>query len=132
VPRAIQRDRARGLLETLGLGALAGAKPRTLSGGERQRVALARALASEPRALLLDEPLAALDPCTRRDVRQTLGARLATLGLPVVCVTHDARDAAALAERIAVLEAGRIVQIGTLEELRAQPATAFVAEFLQQ
>src|SRR5262249_14667516 len=131
VPRAIARERAARLLEAFGLGQVGLHAPHTLSGGERQRVALARALANRPQALLLDEPLAALDASTRRDVRGELGARLSGLGLPVLGVTHDARDASALAERIAVLEAGRIVQVGTLDELRAHPASAFVKEFAE-
>jgi molybdate transport system ATP-binding protein len=92
-------------------------------------VALARALAIEPRALLLDEPLAALDVGARRAVRGFLAATLARLGLPAIVVTHDAADAVALGDRIAVLEAGRIVQTGTLADLRAAPASPFVAAF---
>ncbi len=116
------------LLERLGIGGLAKAKPAELSGGERQRVALARALAREPQILLLDEPMAALDPHTRGRVRTELRALLRELGLPAILVTHDFVDAAALADRIAVLVEGRIVQTGTAEELIASPSTPFVAE----
>jgi molybdate transport system ATP-binding protein len=127
--RAERRERARALLGDLEIVALADRAPATLSGGERQRVALARALAIEPRALLLDEPLAALDVGARRAVRGFLAATLARLGLPAIVVTHDAADAVALGDRIAVLEAGRIVQTGTLADLRAAPASPFVAAF---
>jgi molybdate transport system ATP-binding protein len=116
------------LLERLGIAELARAKPTELSGGERQRVALARALARDPKILLLDEPMAALDPHTRGRVRAELRVLLHELGLPSILVTHDFLDAAALADRIAVLVEGRIVQTGTAEELIAAPATPFVAE----
>ena len=101
------------LLERLGIGDLAKAKPTELSGGEQQRVALARALAHEPQILLLDEPMAALDPHTRGRVRAELRTLLHELGLPSILVTHDFLDASALADRIAVLVEGRIVQTGT-------------------
>ena len=123
------RARTRELLERFGLAPLARARPADLSGGERQRVALARALAREPRALLLDEPLAALDTQTRAALRAELGERLRDLGLPTLLVTHDYGDAAALADRIGVLVEGRIVQLGTAAELVAAPASPFVAEF---
>jgi molybdate transport system ATP-binding protein len=117
------------LLARFGLGSLADARPSELSGGERQRVALARALARRPRVLLLDEPLAALDAQTRAGVRGELREHLRTLRLPTVIVTHDYADAAALADRIAVMVAGRIVQVGTPAELIAAPAGTFVADF---
>lgn len=100
-----------------------------LSGGERQRVALARALASNPRALLLDEPLAALDVTTRRSVRAFLAQRLRALRIPALVVTHDPDDAAALEAPVAILEAGRITQQGTMLELAKTPATGFVRDF---
>jgi molybdate transport system ATP-binding protein len=117
------------LIDRFGLGGLAQARPDSLSGGERQRVALARALARDPRALLLDEPLAALDAQTRAAVRGELREHLRTFRLPTVIVTHDYADAAALADRIAVMVAGRIVQVGTPAELIAAPAGTFVADF---
>jgi molybdate transport system ATP-binding protein len=123
------RARADELLERLGIGHLAGARPGALSGGERQRVALARALARDPGVLLLDEPLAALDAHTRGRVRADLREQLRGLGLPTVLVTHDYEDAAALANRVGVLAEGRLVQVGTPMELLADPATPFVAEF---
>jgi molybdate transport system ATP-binding protein len=118
------------VLDELGLAALAERRPHTLSGGEKQRVALARALAASPRALLLDEPLAALDVHSRREVRAFLAAFLGRTGLPAVVVSHDADDARLLGQRIAVLENGRITQLGTWDELTAQPASPFVARFV--
>lgn len=121
-----------GPLKDLGLEPLRARKPATLSGGEKQRVALARALAVSPRALLLDEPLAALDVQSRRTVRAFLAGWLKQLGLPTLVVTHDPQDAKALGGDIAVLEAGRIVQRGTFEALAANPATPFVAELTEK
>jgi len=126
--RSEHRERARALLARFDAERLAERKPRALSGGEQQRVALARALAADPRALLLDEPLAALDARARRELRAALAADLARLALPALIVTHDPADAVALAPRIAVLEAGRIVQEGPIEALRSAPATPFVAD----
>jgi molybdate transport system ATP-binding protein len=105
------------------------AKPAELSGGERQRVALARALARQPRVLLLDEPLGALDPHTRGKVRAELHDLLQELGLPTLLVTHDFEDAAALADRIGVLVDGKLRQLGAPEELLGSPADPFVATF---
>ncbi len=130
MPRGPGRlGRAFALLESLEVAHLASRRTAALSGGERQRVALARALAAEPKALLLDEPLAALDVGARRQVRDFLAARLRALALPALVITHDAGDACALADRIAVLESGALTQVGTPDELRAAPATAFVADF---
>jgi molybdate transport system ATP-binding protein len=120
------RERAFAILDELELRPLADRTPHTLSGGEKQRVALARALAAEPLALLLDEPLHALDVGARRDVRAFLRAYLERLELPTIIVTHDAKDAAVLGHRVAVLEAGRVSQLGTWAELCAAPATPFV------
>jgi molybdate transport system ATP-binding protein len=125
-----RRDRARALLERLGALEYADRRPRALSGGERQRVALARALATEPRALLFDEPFAALDAGAREEVRLSLRAWLAELGLPAMIVTHDRRDVEALGASVAVIEAGRVVQRGELAELDAWPATDYVARFV--
>jgi molybdate transport system ATP-binding protein len=112
-----------GLLRRFSLEHVAEALPARLSGGERQRVALARALARRPELLLLDEPLSALDPALRAELR----AELNTSGLPAIVVTHDFDDAVALAERVAVMVAGRIVQIGTPAEVVAAPCDPFVA-----
>jgi molybdate transport system ATP-binding protein len=118
---------ADGLLERFGIAHLARARPRELSGGERQRVALARALARRPKVLLLDEPMAALDPDTRSTVRAELHALLRELPLPTLLVTHDFEDAATLAESIGVLVEGRLRQLATPSDLVAAPADAFVA-----
>jgi molybdopterin-binding protein len=115
------------ILERLRIAQLARARPGEISGGERQRVALARALARGPRVLLLDEPMAALDPHTRAGVRAELRSLLRELALPTVLVTHDFEDAAVLSERVAVLEEGRLAQSGSPSELVAAPADAFVA-----
>jgi molybdate transport system ATP-binding protein len=117
------------LLERLGIdSAAATRKPPSLSGGERQRVALARALARDPAALLLDEPLAALDPRTRAHAARELKAILAGVAVPTLLVTHDFDEAAALGDEVAILDAGRIVQQGPASQLAAQPASAFVAD----
>jgi molybdate transport system ATP-binding protein len=129
VTRAERRRRALELLERFGVGALADARPRTLSGGERQRVALARALARAPSALLLDEPLSALDPRTRAHAGRELAAALRETGAPVILVTHDFTEAALLGDEVAVIDAGRIVQRGSAAELAAAPVSAFVADF---
>ncbi len=121
--------RADSLLWRLHIEHLAKAKPSELSGGERQRVALARALARQPRVLLLDEPMAALDPHTRGKVRAELHDLLRELGLPTLLVTHDFEDAAALADRVGVLVAGRLRQLGSPADLLGSPADPFVAEF---
>ncbi|HEY6961058.1 MAG TPA: ABC transporter ATP-binding protein [Gaiellaceae bacterium] len=118
--------RPRDLLERFRIAHLADAKPRALSGGEQQRVALARALARGPRALLLDEPLAALDAHTRADVRSELRALFRSLSLPSVVVTHDFEDAAAMADLVGVVVDGRLRQLAPPAELVARPADAFV------
>ena len=105
------------------------ARPSDLSGGERQRVALARALAREPDVLLLDEPLSALDAHTKAGVRAELHDVLRGLGIPVLLVTHDFEDAAALADRVGVIVAGELRQIGAPGDLVAQPSDSFVASF---
>jgi ABC-type sulfate/molybdate transport systems ATPase subunit len=116
----------RDLLERFGIAHLAAAKPAALSGGEQQRVALARALAREPRLLLLDEPLAALDAHTRASVRRELRELFRSLGLPALVVTHDFEDAAAIADVVGVVVEGRIRQLASPADLVARPADAFV------
>ncbi|MBS1870078.1 MAG: ABC transporter ATP-binding protein [Actinobacteria bacterium] len=126
--RRERRTAAIALLERFGMAALADARPATLSGGERQRVALARALAARPRALLLDEPLAALDARSAAAAGRELAVLLRELQVPAILVTHDFAEAALLGDAVAVLDAGRIVQRGSAAELAAAPASAFVAD----
>src|SRR5215207_10148521 len=125
--RAARRAEAIALLARFDVDALASARPRDLSGGERQRVALARALAREPEALLLDEPLSALDATTRAAAVQTIAETIRDSGAPALLVTHDFSEAAQLGDRVSVIDGGRIVQSGTAAELAAAPASAFVA-----
>ena len=105
-------------------------KPSALSGGQAQRVALARALASEPEMLLLDEPMAALDASTRVDVRRELRRHLRDFEGPTLLVTHDPLDALVLADDVVVLEAGRVSQAGTTDDVAKRPATAYVATLM--
>jgi molybdate transport system ATP-binding protein len=127
-PRAARRESALRALRDLDVAGLAGRRPHQLSGGEAQRVALARALANQPRALLLDEPLAALDVSVRRDVRRFLSQQLRAWGIPTVVVTHDRADAESLDGDIIVLEAGAVIQRGRLADLSAAPRSPFVRE----
>ena len=129
LPRGAARARATELLERFGLGARADARPAALSGGERQRVALARALAPRPRALLLDEPLSALDTRTRAAATREVAEVLRAAQVPSILVTHDFGEAALLADRVAVIDGGRVVQVGPAAELASAPANAFVADF---
>ncbi|HVH53481.1 MAG TPA: ABC transporter ATP-binding protein [Actinomycetota bacterium] len=124
------RSRAADLLARLGLAPRAGARPAELSGGEAQRVALARALIREPRLLLLDEPLAALDVRARTQVRALLRREL--IGFPGVrlLVTHDPVEAMSMADRMVLMEEGRVTQIGTPTEVRAAPRTSYAAELV--
>jgi thiamine transport system ATP-binding protein len=124
------RARAATALARVGLAGYEGRGVHELSGGEQQRVALARAVAPEPSLLMLDEPLGALDRALREQLVDELGALFRDIGLAVLLVTHDHDEAFALADRVAVLRAGRIEQIGTPQELWTRPATAFVADFL--
>jgi molybdate transport system ATP-binding protein len=126
--RRERHERALVLLAELGLAGLAAQRPQALSAGERQRVALARAMASEPKALLLDEPFAALDIGTRRKLRIFLREHLERLAIPSVVVSHDAEDARALGRHIAVIERGQVVQAGSWSELETAPASHFVRE----
>ncbi len=125
VPRREASARAQELLDRMGVGELAARRPRALSGGQAQRVAVARALAAEPRLLLLDEPLAALDvtaaPQVRSLLREVLGGRSALV------VTHDPLDALALADRVVVLEGGRVVESGPTRDVLARPRSEFAA-----
>lgn len=122
--------RADAALELVGLGHLAARFPHQLSGGQQQRVALARALVTEPRVLLLDEPLSALDAKVRVQLRDEIRRIQLRLGITTVFVTHDQEEALAVSDRIAVMDAGRIEQIGSPEELYLHPANAGVAAFV--
>jgi sulfate/thiosulfate transport system ATP-binding protein len=129
-PKEEIRRRALELLDLVKLSGLAGRRPAQLSGGQRQRVALARALAVEPRVLLLDEPFGALDAKVRRELRSWLRELHAQTGHTTIFVTHDQDEALELADRVAVLNGGRIEQIGTPDEIYDHPATAFVNSFI--
>ena len=129
--RAEIKRRVEELLSLVQLENLGGRYPSQLSGGQRQRVALARALAIEPRMLLLDEPFGALDARVRKDLRVWLKGLHSRLGLTTVFVTHDQEEALELGDLVAVMNDGRIEQIGTPDALRNRPATPFVAEFLE-
>ncbi len=118
------------LVDLTRLGGLEQKRPGELSGGQRQRVALARAVAVRPRVLLLDEPLAALDAKLKESLRDELAELLRRLHITAIHVTHDQQEAMAIADRMAVMSAGRIVQIGRGEDLYRAPAHPFVAEFL--
>ena len=124
------RSRVADLLDMMGLAGLGDRYPEQLSGGQRQRVALARALAIEPELLLLDEPFGALDAKVRKSLRVWLRDLHDRMGLTSIFVTHDQAEAMEMADRVAVLRAGRIEQADTPERLYAEPANAFVHEFL--
>jgi ABC-type Fe3+/spermidine/putrescine transport system ATPase subunit len=122
--------KARAALESVGLAGAGSRAIQSLSGGEQQRVALARALVIEPRALLLDEPLSNLDPTLRQAMRDDLRAMLRRVGVPALFVTHDQEDAFAIADRIALLRKGKLLQRGTPEELYNAPVSREVAAFI--
>jgi molybdate transport system ATP-binding protein len=124
------REEATAWLDRLGVAGVGGRKPRRLSGGEAQRVALARALATRPRLLVLDEPLAALDVTTRARLRTLLGEHLSAFAGGRLLVTHDPTDAFVLADRIAIVENGLIVQEGTVAQVRASPRSAYAADLV--
>ncbi len=130
VPKAEARRRAAAMLEVVRLGELAHRRPAQLSGGQQQRVALARALVNLPKALLLDEPLAALDLKLRHAMQVELKRIQREVGITFVFVTHDQTEALTMSDRIAVMSHGRIEQIGTPEEIYQRPATVFVAGFI--
>jgi spermidine/putrescine transport system ATP-binding protein len=124
------RGRVLDILRLVGLEGLESRKPRQLSGGQQQRVALARALVNKPRVLLLDEPLGALDLKLRKQMQLELKAIQHDVGITFVHVTHDQEEAMTMADRIAIMNAGKIEQLGTPSELYERPRTAFVASFL--
>ncbi len=129
VARRERRELAVELLDRFGMAARADSRPAGLSGGERQRVALARALARRPHALLLDEPLSALDSRTRAGAARELTGLMVEAKVPTLLVTHDFGEAAVLADRVAVIDGGRVVQTGTAAALAGAPTSAFVADF---
>ena len=126
------RDRVRTLLDLIQLDWIAERYPHQLSGGQRQRIALARALAVEPRVLLLDEPFGALDARVRQELRRWLRRLHDEVHVTSVFVTHDQEEALEVADRIVVTNHGRVVQVGTPDEVYDNPATPFVVEFLGQ
>ncbi len=130
IRRREARARARVLLSEAGIAQWASARPRELSGGQAQRVAIARALATEPKLLLLDEPLAALDVQARAETRRRLRTILASFRGARVLVTHDPLDALVLADRILILERGEVVQTGTPDEITSRPRSEYVAELV--
>ena len=130
VPKRERTSRVREMLELVGLDTYARRKPRQLSGGQAQRIALARALVNQPRVLLLDEPLGALDLKLRKSMQLELKRIQHEIGITFVHVTHDQEEAMTMADRIAVMNRGRIEQLGPPQELYERPATAFVAGFL--
>jgi molybdate transport system ATP-binding protein len=130
VDRTSARARADAALARVGLAEHADKRPRALSGGQAQRVALARALVTEPQLMLLDEPLSALDAGTRIEVRADLRRRLTEFAGATVVVTHDAVDAFVLADRLVVVEDGRVVQTGTPADVARRPVTAYVARLV--
>ncbi len=128
--RRPDRERVEAMLETVGLGGLGARHPHELSGGQQQRVALARALVVEPRAVLLDEPFSNLDAGLRERVRREAREILDAQGVTSVFVTHDQEEALSVADVVAVVNEGRIEQVGTPEEVYSRPATRWVAGFL--
>ena len=130
VPRAEHRERVQAMLRVVSLEGFEGRRVRQLSGGQQQRVALARALVNRPAALLLDEPLGALDVKLRKHMQLELKRIQHELGTTFVYVTHDQEEALAMSDRIAVMNAGRVEQLGTPREIYEHPSTAFVADFI--
>ena len=128
--RGAARQKAMAALDRLGLAAVAQARPGAMSGGQQQRVAMARALVTDPRLLLLDEPLAALDVSTKNDLRRYLRPVLRESSAANILVTHDLLDAVALADRMVVIEKGAIVQTGTPAEVTARPRSEYVADLV--
>lgn len=129
LPKASARSRAREILAEIAATKLADARPGELSGGERQRVALARALAAAPRILVLDEPFAALDVSASAELRELVASAAARHGLTLLFASHDLVDVVRLAERVIVLEAGRVIEDLPVSELQRRPRSTFAAEF---
>ena len=130
VPRAERAERVERYLELVGLGAHGGRYAHQLSGGQQQRVALARALAVHPKVLLLDEPLSALDAKVRVQLREEIRRLQQEIGITALFVTHDQEEALAIADRVGVMSAGRIEQLGVPQEIYNRPINEFVANFI--
>jgi iron(III) transport system ATP-binding protein len=130
LPRAVIRERVEQSLDWVRLRALSARMPDQLSGGQLQRVAIARALVATPKVLLLDEPLSNLDAVLREELRGEIAALRARLGITTIFVTHDQGEALALADRVAVMNAGRIEQLATPQVIYREPSTAFIAGFV--
>ena len=130
VPPAERRARALKALEQVGLSSWADSTPSDLSGGMQQRVGLARGLASDPQVLLMDEPFGALDPLIRREMQDELLALQATLKKTIIFITHDLNEAMLVGDRIAIMKDGRVVQIGTAQDIVSNPADEYVAAFV--
>lgn len=130
LPKAERRARTEEVIRLVGLGGLEKRLPHALSGGQQQRVALARAIAPRPRLILLDEPFSSLDALLRQEMRARVRELIKAQGMTALLVTHDQEEALSFAERVAVMQNGRIEQIGTPEEVYATPRTLFVAQFL--
>ena len=131
VPKKTRLDMCMAALETVGLGNWADRYPHELSGGMQQRVGIARALAAAPEILLMDEPFSALDPLIRKQLQTEFKQLSRRLGKTAVFITHDLDEAIRIGDRIAIMKEGRIVQIGTPEEIVLRPADAYVAEFVE-
>ena len=132
VPKPERAEKVRRVIELVSLQGMESRKPGALSGGQRQRVALARAIVCEPKVLLLDEPLSALDAKLRQQMQIELKHLQRRLGITFVLVTHDQGEALTMSDRIAIVNAGKIEQLGTAHEIYHQPRTRFVAEFVGQ
>ncbi|MHA6691420.1 ABC transporter ATP-binding protein [Devosia sp. A449] len=130
VPRAERNKAAEAALEMVKLDGYGARRPSELSGGQRQRVALARALVNRPKVLLLDEPLGALDLKLRESMQEELKSLQKALGITFIFVTHDQGEALSMADRVAVFSGGRVIQVGTPEEIYARPNSRFVADFV--
>jgi iron(III) transport system ATP-binding protein len=130
IPRRSIQERAQQVLELVGLNGLEGRYPAQLSGGQQQRVALARALVRNPKVLLLDEPLSNLDAKLREKMRFEIKSLVRRMGITSVYVTHDQAEAMVISDRIAIMDSGNLVQIGTPHEIYEKPANRFVADFI--
>lgn len=130
VDKAMRAREAEAALELVKLGGYGDRRPGQLSGGQRQRVALARAIVNRPKVLLLDEPLGALDLKLREQMQEELKALQKTLGITFIFVTHDQGEALSMADRVAVFNFGKLIQVGTPEEIYRQPNSRFVADFV--